>query len=172
MSAARVAVFYLTDMLTRKQKEQQVDEIKKILEESRSLVFIDFSGTTVKELEKLRRSLRAIGSNLKVIKKRLLNLAFKGKNIELDTEKFELQLGTVFSPKELYEVAGPVYQSKIKILGGYDLENKNFYDAERMKFLGTIPSREVLLGQLVGVLAAPIRMFLYVLSEKGRKSSH
>lgn len=45
---------------------------------------------------------------------------------------------------------------------------KNFLDAERVKFIGQLPSREILLGQLVGMLVAPIKMFMYVLNEKGR----
>jgi ribosomal protein L10 len=55
-----------------------------------------------------------------------------------------------------------------KILGAYDLSDKNFIDAETVIKIGKLPTREILLGQLVGVLSAPIRMFMYVLNEKSK----
>ena len=157
-------------MLNRKQKKEKVEESKKFLDESRSLVFVDFGGTTVSDFEKLRRGLRELGSKIKVIKKKLLKIALKDNNVDFDPEQYELQVGTVFSPKELYEVASPVFKSKIKILGGYDLQTKEYFDGAKVKFMGQLPSREVLLSQVVGMVAAPIRMFLYVLSEKSKQT--
>lgn len=156
-------------MLTKQQKIEKVEEGKKLLDKSRSLIFIDFGGKSVVELEKLRRNLGELGAKVKVIKKRLLKIALRDKKIDFDPEQFESQLGTVFAPKEIFEVAGSAYKSGIKVVGGYDLEAKSFFDAEKMKFIGQLPPREVLLGQLVSMLAAPIRMFLHALNEKGRK---
>lgn len=138
------------------------------MDESRSLIFIDFTGKSVGEMENLRRKLGEIGAKLKVIKKKLLRIAFSEKKIEFDPEQFETQLGTIFAPSEIHEIAGPVYKSGLKMIGGYDLEAKSALDEKQMKVLGQLPSREVLLGQLVGMIAAPIRMFLHVLSEKNK----
>ena len=156
-------------MLTKNQKIEKIDESKKLLQQSQSLVFVDFGGAKVKDLEKLRRGLAEFGAKLKVIKKKLLRIALKDKQIDFNPEQFEFQAGAVFSPKEILEIAGPVYKSGIKILGGYDLSEKNFYNADKMKFIGQLPSREILLGQLVGMLTTPIRKLMYILNEKGRK---
>ncbi len=156
-------------MLTRKQKIEKVGESKRLLEKNKSLVFVDFAGVSVKDMERLRRGLKVLKAELKVIKKRLLRIAMRDKGVDFDPEQFELQLGTVFSPSEIFEIAGPVYKSGVNILGGYDLEKKDFLDAARMKFLGQLPSKEVLLGQLVGMIAAPIKMFLSVLDQKSKK---
>jgi len=156
-------------MLTKPQKIEKVSESQKLMDESRSLVFIDFTGKSVGEMESLRRKLGELGAKLKVIKKKLLRIAFSEKKIEFDPEQFETQLGTIFAPSEMHEIAGPVYKSGLKMIGGYDLEAMSALDANQMKTLGQLPSREVLLGQLVGMLAAPIRMFLYVLEQKSKQ---
>ncbi len=156
-------------MLTKQQKAKQIDEGEKLLDKSQSLIFVDFTGTSVENMKKARRGLKGLGAKLKVIKKKLLRVAFEKKKIDFNPEQFESQLGTVFSENEITGIAAPVYKSGLTILGGYDLSAKTFLDAARVKFIGQLPSREVLLGQLVGMLAAPIRMFMHGLDEKSRK---
>lgn len=164
-------------MLTKQQKSQQIEESKKVLRESRILAFIDFSGTTVEDMKKLRRSLRSVGAKLKVFKKRLLRIALKDSGFDFNPKQFDSQVGTVFASKDISEIAGLIYKfskeiknKDFKILGGYDLAEKNFFDSATVQRIGKLPSREVLLGQLVGMLVAPMRMFLYVLSEKSKRS--
>ncbi|MEE8131581.1 MAG: 50S ribosomal protein L10 [Candidatus Paceibacterota bacterium] len=157
-------------MLTKKQKAEQVEEGQKLLKENKSLIFVDFSGKGVGDISALRRTLRELGAKFKVIKKRLMRVIFEKQGIDFNPEQFESQLGTVFTDKNISEIAGPVYKSDIKILGGYDLSEKNFIDAEKVNFIGKLPSREILLGQLVGMLSAPIKMFMRVLSEKSKRS--
>lgn len=155
-------------MLTKQQKTEQVEKGQELLKGSRSLIFVDFSGTSVEKLKALRRKLRETGAKFKIIKKRLMRIAFEKQGIDFNPEQFESQLGTVFADKNISEIAGPVYKSEIQILGGYDLAQKNFMDAEKVKFIGKLPSREILLGQLVGMLAAPLKMFMRVLNEKSK----
>lgn len=138
------------------------------MEENKSLIFIDFSGKGVGDLSALRKSLREIGAKLKVVKKRLMRVIFEKQGIDFNPERFESQLGTIFAPKEIFEIAGAVYKSKIEILGGYDLYAKKFIDAEKVKFIGNLPSREILLGQLVGMIASPLKMFMFMLNEKSK----
>lgn len=162
-------------MLTKEQKKQQIEEGKEIIKNNKFLVFIDFTKTSVEDLKKLRRALRDIGAKLKVIKKRLLNIAFKENNLDIDFSDFKFQVGTVFSEKDIPEIAASVYKfsketnnKEFKILGGYDLSAKNFLDAEFVKMIGQLPSREIILSQLVGMLQSPISRFLYVLKEKNK----
>ncbi|MEK7635940.1 MAG: 50S ribosomal protein L10 [Patescibacteria group bacterium] len=162
-------------MLTKKQKAEYIKEGKDILKNSHFLVFIDFTKTSVEDLKKLRRVLRDAGAKLKVIKKRLLNIAFKESGFDFDHSKFESQIGTIFSEKDIPEIAASVYKfskeinnKEFKILGGYDLSAKNFLEAEFVKMLGQLPPREILLSQLVGMLQSPISKLLYVLNEKSK----
>ncbi len=163
-------------MLTKQQKTEQIKEISELLKNNRILIFTDFSGTSVEDLKKLRGSLAvAAGAKLKAFKKRLLGIAFKESGFDFDPNQFESQLATVFSDKDIFEIAGPVYKffkevekKGFKILGAYDLAAKNFIDAETAKRIGQLPPREVLLAQVVGMMAAPIKMFLRVLNEKAK----
>ena len=155
-------------MLTKQQKANQIEEGEKLLDKSQSLIFVDFTGTSVENMKKARRSLKGLGAKLQVIKKKLLRIAFEKKKIDFNPEQFESQLGTVFSENEIVSVADPVYKSGLKILGGYDLRAMSFLDADKVKFIGQLPPREILLGQLVGMFVAPIKMFLHVLNEKSK----
>ena len=162
-------------MLTKEQKKQQIEEGKEIIKNNKFLVFIDFTKTSVEDLKKLRRALRDAGAKLKVIKKRLLNIAFKENNLDINFDDFKLQVGTVFSEKDIPEIAAAVYKfskgtnnKEFRILGGYDLSAKNFLDAEFVQMIGQLPSREIILSQLFGILQSPISKLLYVLSEKSK----
>lgn len=158
------------------------------MEKSRGLFLFDFSGVKTAELRKLRQELKKSGNPMLVIKKRLLGLLFREKGLELPLGDMKTPTGTVFvtSPSAggLEEVAGSVYRffaglekdkkikaAKAKFLGGCDLEKKELIPAEQVVLIGQLPPREVLLAQLLGILAAPIRSFLYLLSEKSKQTT-
>lgn len=169
-------------MKTKQQKSKQIEEGERDLKQSKLLFFVDFSGAGVEDLRLLRKILKEAGAKLKVIKKKLLRIIFEREKIDFNPEQFKLQAGTIFTDKDISEIAAPVYkfskglekkglpagQAGFKILGAYDLKEKNFIDAETVIKIGKLPTREVLLGQLVGVLSAPMRMLAYVLSEKSK----
>jgi len=163
-------------MLTKQQKSEQIKEGKEILKDNKSLIFIDFSGVAMEELKKLRRALRDVGAKMKVFKKKLLRIAFKESGIDFNPEQFEAQAATVFSDKDIFEIAGSVYKfskslkkdSSFGILGAYDLLAKLFIDAETVKKIGQLPPKEILLGQLVGMLSMPIKMLMNALNEKSK----
>ena len=167
--------FYAKNMLTKTQKNKIIEEVQSLAKASKILLFTDFTGTSVQEIKELRKLARDLGAKYKVIKKKLMRVAFEKLGVGFDPEKFESQLGTIFSPKDISEVAGAVYKfSKevekkgFKILGAYDLEKSEFLEGDFVKKIGQLPSRDIILGQLVGVLAAPIKMFMYVLDQKSK----
>lgn len=169
-------------MKTKLQKEKDLEKGKELLGKSKTLVFVDFDKLRVEETRKLRRELKSLGATMFVLKKRLLNILLKDTGFNSRQTKFSL--GTIFSPTDLEKISGPVYKffSKLvgpdktdktfgvkKILGGYDAESKALIDSRIVVAIGQLPPREILLGQLVGMIAAPLRTFLYVLSEKSKK---
>lgn len=163
-------------MLTKQQKIKSVEEAEKILDQNENLVFIDFSGTKVESLRKLRRILREFDARLNVIKKKLLRVAFQNKKIDFNPEQFEFQVGVISIAEDIFEIAGPLYKffkevekQGFKILGAYNLSEKKFSDAETVKIIGQLPAKEILLAQLIGVIAAPIRTLMYVLQERAKK---
>ena len=163
-------------MKTKEQKKQAIGDAQKLIDESRNLFFVDFTGTGVEDMKVLRRSLKDFGAKTKVIKKKLLRVALEKEKVDFNPEQFDEQLATIFFSKDISEVAGPIYKfykdkekKGFKILGAYDLVNKNFLDEAMVKRIGQLPSREILLAQLVGMLSMPVKMFMNVLDKRSQK---
>lgn len=162
-------------MKTRAQKTQIVEHTVKQIADNRTAVLADFTGSKVNDLNEFKKMLKAIGAKFTVLKKRLLKLAFQNQGIDFDPKRFEGQVGVVFSEKDIAETAGTVYafakekKDSFKILGGFNLEEKAFISAEDVTRFGLLPPREILLGQVVGMIASPIKSLLFVLKERSKK---
>ncbi len=166
-------------MKTKAQKKEQVETGVAQLEKSKTVLFTDFMGMSANELNALRRTVKEMGGKMVVMKKRLLKLALASKGIEYDPKRFEGQAGVIFSPKDAVETSGVIYKfgkpffarEIFKMLGGLNVDEKRFLSGEEVRMFGQLPPREVLLGQLVGMLAAPIRSFLFVLDQKSKQAN-
>jgi large subunit ribosomal protein L10 len=171
-------------MKTKAQKTEELKKAKELLDKSQALVFADFTKVTAEDVRKLRSELKKAGANFLVIKKRLLGLLLKEKGIDADLKQFKVSIGAIFSKGGIETAAGPAYQffSKLEVtdggakdmwvkhlLGGYDNAQNATMNAQQVIAIGKLPPREVLLGQLLGMLNAPIRSFIYVLDQKAKK---
>ena len=160
--------------ITREQKKNIVELGKEELKNSKTVLFADFKGSSVSDIGILRKSLRDSNAMMIVIKKRLLRIIVSESNIDVDPSKFEGQVATIFSRGDISSVAGPVYRfseeyGSLNILGGVDVEGKVEIPRETMIKIGALPPREVLLGYIVGSIAAPLRGLMYVLKSKSEK---
>ena len=177
--------YYQITMKTKTQKGEELKTGKKLLEKSQILIFTDFSKVKTADVRKLRQQLKEVQAKYFVIKKRLLALILKEQGIEVDVKGLGTQIGTIFSETDIEKSSAPVYkffygiggdtkagrtESVKKIVGAYDLKKKNFIEAKDVLFIGQLPSREVLLGQLFGMIAAPISSLLYVLNERAKQT--
>jgi len=163
-------------MAIRKERKKEIIEIgTEDIGKSKALIFADFTGANVDDMSKLRSELKSAGSRLRVIKKRLLGVILKNKNIGYDPRQFDGPVGTIFVSGELSEAAGSLYRlsqnrESFKLLGAYDLKNNQEISREMVNALGSLPPRETLLGQVVGAIAGPLRAFVYILNEKSKQS--
>jgi large subunit ribosomal protein L10 len=154
---------------TKEQKKQEIEEINNLIDKSKGFLFLGFSGISVNKLNNFRSKVRNTNGEIKVIKRRILDICLNEKGIKLDIKPFMGQTALVFFGNDILDVAGIIYdftkEDKIesKILGGYDIEAKEIYETEYLEKLGQLPSREVLLGQVVGGISGPIRAFIYTL---------
>ena len=172
-------------MKTKAQKQEERDKGRTLLGKSQAVLLVDFSKVKTSALRSLRQELKNNQSPMLVIKKRLLSILLKEKGLSSDELRasggMKAPLGTIFA-SNLEQAAGFVYRffaalekekkvdsAKVKLLGGYDLSKNEFIPAERAVFIGQLPPREVLLAQLLYMLAAPIRSFLYVLDQRAKK---
>jgi len=152
--------------LTKAQKQKIVEDLKEKIAKQKAIIFIDFSGLKVKDLSGLRRKLKVADCQLKVAKKTLMGIAFKGAKIEVEAKKLPGEVALVFGYKDPISPAKIVYQfaamnPSLKILGGF-FENK-FRELEEIITLAQLPTREELLVRLVGSIQAPVSNFVRIL---------
>lgn len=165
--------------LTKQQKRKQIDLGLKRVKVSENLLFVDFDKVGVEEVRKLRRDLKKMGADFKVIKKRLLKLVFKEAGVAFDPLQFKAQLGTIFLPKDLSDFAPIIYKfskglekakkGNFRIVGGFNLVEKKFIDANEFNAIAKLPSREILLAQIAIMLTMPVRQFMTGLQERSKK---
>lgn len=154
-------------MLSRDQKEKLIKDLTDQIKAGKVAIFSDFSGTSVGNMQKLRRELRESGATYKVTKKKLIGIAFKNAGIEVDMKNIEGQVGLAIGKED--EV------SPAKILKNFSKENKNFkvlqgilegkiISEKDVSALAALPSREQLIAKFVGTINAPVSGFVNVLA--------
>ncbi len=171
-------------MKSRAQKEAELAKARDLFDKSQALIFADFTKISAEDLRKLRIELKKAGAKLLVVKKRIMGLLLKEKGIDVDLSQFKTSVGTIFSEADTEHIAGPAYKFFSgmevpeggakdmwikKLLAGYDLNGKALIDAETIVYIGKLPPREVVLAQFLGMLAAPVRSFLYILQQKAEQ---
>jgi large subunit ribosomal protein L10 len=157
--------------LTKEQKTKQIDSIKEKLSNQKSIVFVDFNKVPSKEMFSLRKTLKEAGCSLKIAKKTLIRVAFGQSNISYWNKiksSIPGQLALVFGIED--EIAPARIsnqfaktQENFKILGGI-FENR-FIEREKVLTLANLPSRNELLGRLVGSIYSPVTSFVRVLDK-------
>ena len=152
--------------LTKEQKKKILEDLKEKIAKQKMMIFVDFTGLKVKDLFELRKRLKKADSQLKVVKKTLLNLALRQKKIEIGKEILKGEIASVFGFKKEIIPAKIVYQfslenPNLKILGGF--YEDEFKEAEEMVTLAQLPTKEELLAKLVRSISAPILNFVNVL---------
>jgi len=152
---------------TKAQKQDISQQIADNLKNQQSLLFVDYKGIGVKDLSLLRSQLKEVQAKFEVAKKTLFSRVFAEKGIDTDFKSMEGQIAVVYSFED--PIAGikathtfAKGRGDIKLLGGY-MENQ-LLDAEQIKELALLPSKEQLLGQFVGILAAPMQGLVSVLA--------
>ena len=167
--------------MNRQEKEALVQSLKQDITNSQASFVVVYRGLSVPQAQILRRELRTKGAKLKVAKARLMKLAIDDSNKGAEDLKTFLngQIGLVFASEEVPPVAKilKTYSDSHKgfgVVGGYF--ESNVIDEKSVSYMASLPSKEVLLSQLFGmlnmpasqlavVLAAPIRKLLFALKQ-------
>jgi len=158
---------------TREQKKDMLQAIKDKLAAMKSVIFVNFSGTKVGDIEKLRNDCRAQGAEYLVAKKTLLKKALDESNIEgIKEQNFEGEVAAVFGNSDEVAPAKLVGDfardnEQMQIIAGV-LENK-VIDVDMVNTLSKLPSRDELLAKAVGSIAAPLSGMVNVLQGNIRK---
>lgn len=149
-------------------KQPIVDEIAGYLADAQAMVLVDYRGLTVEEDTQLRKALREAGVDYKVYKNTLIKRAVKGTVFETVTDLCEGPTAIATSASDATAPARVLYEAakkmpNLELKGG--VVDGTFYDEKMIQVIATIPSREVLIGKLLGSIQSPITNFARVIKQ-------
>jgi large subunit ribosomal protein L10 len=145
--------------MNREEKAQAIEEISAQIERAEAIFAVDYRGISVPQAAELRAELREADASLRIVKNRLTKLAAERAGEE--------RLGELLSgPTALTFVGGDTAQAA-KAISTFHKEHKILafkggfmgelaLDEERFQSIARLPAREVLDGQLAGVVASPL----------------
>jgi large subunit ribosomal protein L10 len=160
---------------TKEQKKEMVKNIEEQLGQMKSLVFVDYYGLKVNEIQELRKMLKKESCQYLVTKKTLLNIALKNIGLDkIDLDKIAGGVGLVFSARGGSALGGgsDILPAKmvvsfakehgaLKIQGG--IFERDFIPVEKVEQLAKLPTKPEIIGQLLRGLKGPINNFVYTL---------
>ena len=153
-------------------KKVVVEEIKNHAKDSKSIVLVEYKGLTVAEVTELRKAFREAGATFKVYKNRLMKIAFEELGINFDSNMLEGTTAVAFHSEDplvpaKIAVDGEGKYKALKVKAAW-FDGKQLSDAQT-KALASIPSREVLVAQLLGMLTMPMRGLAVALKQIAEK---
>jgi len=154
-------------MLTREQKQQQIDVLKEALAPAQGLFVMEYSGLTVGEVTELRRKVKAANGAYMVVKNTLTRIALRD-STKAPVEKLiagpiavaYTKDDSVLLAKALAEFAKT--HEKLRFRGG--LVDGSILDANAAQQVATLPSKPELVARLLYVLQSPIRRLAVALA--------
>ncbi len=138
-------------------KKMLVQDIKDKISRAKSVIFVDYKGINVANDTDLRNKMREAGCEYHVYKNRLVKLALDELKIDCLDDKLQGTLAVAFSFDGETEAANVLdkVSDKASISMKFGLVNGSFVDDAALKALANLPSKEVLIAQLLGMLQAP-----------------
>ena len=149
-------------------KKPVVEEISANIDGDQSVVLVQYCGLTVDQDTRLRKELRENGVIYKVYKNTMMNFAFKGTACESLAPQLEgpnaiaISKTDATAPARILAKFGKEAQA-LQIKGG--IVEGTYYDAAGMAEIAKVPSREELLGKLLGSIQSPITNLARVLNQ-------
>ena len=152
-------------------KQPVVAEIAEVLNGAKSAVVVDYRGLTVEQDTALRKQLR--GVSYKVYKNTMIRFAAKGTEFEALEPHLEGPTALAVSKEDATAPARVLAEfakkaDKLELKGG--VVEGTYYDAAGIGVIASIPSRDVLLGRLLGSMQSPITNFARVLNQIAEKN--
>ncbi len=156
--------------MNRQEKTALIEELNTRLKESSLAIMTEYRGLTVAQLNRLRRELKAAGGRYQVTKNTLTKRALENTSFVKLEDYLSGPTGLVTTGGDPVTVAKVLVKfaeqnDKLKITGG--VLDGAMLPAEAVSALAKLPSREVLLAQLLGLINAPASQLLRTVQEPG-----
>lgn len=154
-------------------KQPIIDEISENLNGAQTVVIASYSGLTVEQDTQLRKQLREAGVVYKVYKNTLVKRAIAGTEFEPMAEMLEGPTAIAISTTDATAPAR-ILNNFAKTAEALELKcgvvEGTYYDAAGIQTIASIPSREELLGKLLGSIQSPITNFARVIKQIAEKN--
>ena len=149
-------------------KQPVVQAIAEDVKDATSVVLVDYRGLTVAEDTEMRKQLREAGVVYKVCKNTMMKRAFEGTDFAALDEHLEGPSAIAISKDDATAPARIIAKfakttPKLEMVSG--VVEGNYYDKAGMEALANVPSREELLGKLLGSIQSPIANLARVLNQ-------
>ena len=146
----------------RPDKVEVVDEVRERLNGSTASVVTEYRGLTVADMANLRKNIRSVGGDFKVFKNTLVRRALEGSNHEGLSDFLVGPTAIAFVEGDVSAVAKALKEfadanPALVIKGG--VFEGSALSADALKTLANLPSRDVLLARLAGLIASPMQTF-------------
>ena len=157
--------------MDKTEKEALVGTLAEIFNSAQIGFLADFRGLTAEQVNMLRRKLHDSNSSMKVLKNRIAKIAIKGTPFEELSDQLSEPRAFIYGqdPVAPAKAVGEIAKDleKFELLQGVLITKTgtSMLDAAQVSALGKLPSREVLLSQLLSVMNAPIGKFVRTINE-------
>ena len=153
--------------VSKEKKQELVADYREKLEHSQAVILTNYQGLNVAQISELRNRLRAVGTGYQVIKNTLLRLALQEAKLPPLDMLLEEPTAIGFCYQEVPPAAQVLIEftreaSTLGLKGG--LLGHRLLTAEDISQLASLPSREVLLTQILAALQSPMGRLVNVLS--------
>ena len=160
-------------MKTKKQKKESLNKLNDRLSKAKIAVITSFArqgekGLSVKDMREIKKSLKGFNSEYVVEKKTLLDKALVNAKKKMDTFSFQGSLGVMYVYGDEYATTKALHQfaKKFPVLKFFaGIYGDQLLSEAQIVEMAKMPSREVLLGRLVGMLSYPIKGLAVVLDQ-------
>ena len=153
-----------------KVKFERVEELRAMLQKSQGTFLAEYRGMTVAQITSLRSQVREAGGEMKVAKNTLMKIALEQEGLPVFPDDvaagpnvFTLAYGDPVAVAKVLRDFSKERTNKSFILKGGIL-GKSILDLDRVNALADLPSKDVVIGQVVRTIAGPISGFLTVLN--------
>lgn len=157
--------------LNRSEKEAVINDVTGLAAKAQTLVMAEYRGITVADMTKLRVDARSKGVTLSVLKNTLARRAVAGSSFEVAVDQMTGPLIYGFSEDAVAaaKVVSDFAKTNDKLVIRAGVYGGKALDVNGVKQLASIPSKEVLLAQLCGLLKSPISRTAVVLGALATK---
>lgn len=157
--------------LNRSEKEVVIAEVTALAAKAQTLVMAEYRGVTVEGMTKLRSAARGAGVSLSVLKNTLARRAVAGSAFEVAADQMTGPLIYGFSEDAVAaaKVVADFAKTNDKLVIRGGVYGGKALNVDEVKQLASIPSKEVLLSRLCGLLMSPVSRTAVVLSALAAK---